>query len=606
MTFQVFYGIENLHRLDTCVEVAFDCETTQLQPVLGGLRLLQLGCMAREVIVLIDCFQLDADGWKQLELFATNGERFWLAHNAQFDIAWLAEHNIHLRGRVGDTMLASKLLTNGLNTRHSLADVCRRYLKRELDKEQQRSDWSGDLSQEQLDYAAKDVEVLLELSVPLEKRLRLAGLMDAYALECSAIPALSEMWRCGLPWDREQLESVRADYEFDIDALGKDFITRLDAALPEEHKLPRHDDDTINLNPRTEGSIKLGTKIYAGFNLNSSKQLIDKLTHILGKVPVDADGKPSASRQALRSYAADHEVVQIYLEWKKAEKRRQMCTSLLDHQAADGFVRAGYMQLGADTGRMSCRNPNNQQIPRDESFRSCVKAPDGWTFVDADFAGMELRLAAAVAGDPVMIKAFQDGADLHSLTAEIIGCDRQIAKSANFGLLYGSGATGLRNYAGAMGVTMSMDEAKKIREDWLGAYPGIAAWQRERASDADKPLRNGSSAEIRIPVSGFRRFLPGDMNRLTVRANSPIQGAGAAVLKVALGNLWPLVQKAGPNEVRISAAVHDEILCLVRKEHAEKWRDLLKSTMEKAEAMWLGDVPALAEAKIGKTWSETH
>ena len=244
MTFQVFYGIENLHRLDTCVEVAFDCETTQLQPVLGGLRLLQLGCMAREVIVLIDCFQLDADGWKQLELFATNGERFWLAHNAQFDIAWLAEHNIHLRGRVGDTMLASKLLTNGLNTRHSLADVCRRYLKRELDKEQQRSDWSGDLSQEQLDYAAKDVEVLLELSVPLEKRLRLAGLMDAYALECSAIPALSEMWRCGLPWDREQLESVRADYEFDIDALGKDFITRLDAALPVQHKLPRHDDDT--------------------------------------------------------------------------------------------------------------------------------------------------------------------------------------------------------------------------------------------------------------------------------------------------------------------------------------------------------------------------
>jgi DNA polymerase I-like protein with 3'-5' exonuclease and polymerase domains len=219
---------------------------------------------------------------------------------------------------------------------------------------------------------------------------------------------------------------------------------------------------------------------------------------------------------------------------------------------------------------------------------------------------MELRLAAAVAKDPVMTKAFQDGADLHSLTAEIIGCDRQVAKSANFGLLYGSGATGLRNYAGAMGITMSMDEAKKIREDWLSAYPGIAQWQRDHAAAADQPLRGGANASIRIPISNFRRFLPGDMNRLTVRANSPIQGAGAAVLKVALGNLWPLVRDAGPDEVRIAASLHDEIICLAREEHAEKWRAILQETMEAAEALWLGDIPAVAEAHIGKRWSEVH
>jgi DNA polymerase-1 len=327
---------------------------------------------------------------------------------------------------------------------------------------------------------------------------------------------------------------------------------------------------------------------------------------VLGTTPVDANGKPSASRQALRSYAADHEVIQIYLAWKKAEKRRQMAESLLEHQDADGFIRASYVQLGAETGRMSCRNPNLQQCPRDETFRSCVKAPEGWVLVDADFSGMELRLAAAVAQDPVMTKAFQDGEDLHSLTAKIIGCERQVAKSANFGLLYGSGATGLRNYAGAMGITMSMDEATQIRKDWLCAYPGIAQWQREHAAAADQPLRNGTNASIRIPVSGFRRFLPGDMNRLTVRANSPIQGAGAAVLKIALGNLWPLVRKAGPDEVRIAAAIHDEILCLVKEEHAEKWRKILQDTMEKAESLWLGDIPAVAEAQIGKTWSDVH
>ena len=94
---------------------------------------------------------------------------------------------------------------------------------------------------------------------------------------------------------------------------------------------------------------------------------------------------------------------------------------------------------------MSCIKPNNQQIPRDEDFRRCVEAPSGWLLVDADFGQMELRLAAAVAQDERMIQAFQDGEDLHTVTAEAIGCSRQIAKSANFGLLYGSGANGLRN-----------------------------------------------------------------------------------------------------------------------------------------------------------------
>ena len=565
-TFQAFQGIEHLSRIDTCVELAVDTETTQLQPVRGGLRLLQLGCLARETIVLIDCFKLDDNGWAAIQRMTQNGDRYWLAHNSAFDLGWLQEHDIHLRGKVGDTMLASKLLNNGLPVKHSLADLCRRYLNRELDKEQQRSDWSAPvLTEEQLRYAATDVRVLLELSTPLEKRLRLAGLMDAYALECGALPALAEMWRCGLPWDREQLEQVKEDYEFDIRELGRDFVRQLDAALPERHKLPRHEDGTINLNPRTSGSVKQGTKVWAGFNLNSPKQLQEKLGVLLGEVPKDANGKPSASRQALRNYAADHEVVQTYLAWKKAEKRRQMAESLLEHQAADGFIRASYIQLGADTGRMSCRTPNLQQVPRDENFRSCVKAPKGWKLVDADFSGMELRLLAAVAKDPVMTKAFQDGQDLHTVTADAIGSDRQIAKSANFGLAYGSGATGLRNYAGAMGITMSQERAAEVRSQWLTQFSGVNAWQRQNAAAADAPT-NGKNPEIRVPVSGLRRFLPGDLNRLTVRCNTPIQGAGAAILKVALGNLWPLVQEAGPDKVRIAAAVHDEILLLVREE----------------------------------------
>jgi len=605
--YNVLFGVENLSALDTCVSICFDTETLQLQPERGKLRLLQLGCEARKTILIIDCFELDESGWDKLRRFFTNGQRFWLAHNAVFDLGWLQEHGIYPEGRVRCSMIASRLLTNGTpNLKHGLDAVAYRYLKKQVDKTEQKSDWGGELTSSQLFYAAEDVVTLLELDSVLDQRLAKSSLAKAFAVECQALPAMAQMWRTGLPWNADALQKLKQDYEFDIQELGKEFVWKLDEALPEGSKLPRHDDGTFNLNPRTTGSIRLGTKVYAGFNLNSPKQLIEKFTALLGRPPVDPKTeRPSASRASLRNYAADHEVVQVYLSWKRAEKRRQMVESIQEKIGKDGFVRASYLQLGADTGRMSCIKPNNQQIPRDDIFRGCVQAPEGWSLVDADFAGMELRLAAAVAKDPVMTSAFQEGADLHQLTADLLGCERQIAKSANFGLLYGSGAKGLRDYAGATGITMTIDEAKTIRDNWLDAYQGIKAWQRANADTANATEGN-QWAETRIPVSGFRRFLPGDMNRLTVRCNTPIQGAGAAILKVALGNLWKEVKNQGEDIVRIAACVHDEILLLVRDEHAEWWADHLKRVMEAAEARWLGNIPAVAEVRIGKSWDETH
>ena len=282
-----------------------------------------------------------------------------------------------------------------------------------------------------------------------------------------------------------------------------------------------------------------------------------------------------------------------------------MINSIQEKMDADGFVRASYMQLGAESGRMSCIKPNNQQIPRDPQFRGCVEAPEGYLLVDADFGQMELRLAAAIAGDERMISAFQRGEDLHTVTSETIGCSRQIAKSANFGLLYGSGAKGLRNYAGGSGITMTVERAAEIRNGWLDAFAGIGRWQKEMAKESQDTSGN-KWAETRIPVSDMRRYLQGDMNRLTVRCNTPIQGAGATILKCALGKLWPLVYEAGEETVRIAAAVHDEMLLLGREDAAEEWAACLKQVMEEAEAKWLGDIPALAEVSIGKTWMETH
>ena len=610
----VLFGIDHLSALDGAEVVAFDSETTGLQPELGGLRLLQIGAAGRCVVV-IDCWELSAAEWELLrEFFAV--KRTYIAHNAVFDLGWLQEHGIVPQGITYCTMIASKLLNNGIpNLKHGLGFVVQRYLGHELSKELQASDWSApELSKEQLAYAAADVQALLDLDVELQDRIAVARLTTAYALECLCLPAMAQMQRTGLPFNRVKLQELQAALEVDIERYGARFVEELDAALPEDNKLPRDEDGSFNLRAKAEGSVRLGTKRYAGFNINSPKQLVEKLTAVLGATPVDKDGKPSASRQALRSYAADHSVVQTYLAWKRAEKRRQMVVAMQEHQNSDGYIRAGYLQLGAETGRMSCVKPNLQQVPRDYAFRAAAEAPKGWSFVCADFGQMELRLAAAIAKDSVMTEAFKNDLDLHTLTAAAIYGEavddekemkqrRQVAKSANFGLLFGAGAKGLREYAGAMGITMTIEEAQSIRDTFHETYNGVDAWQKQSAVDSDKS-KGDKWAEIRIPVSGMRRFLPGDMNRVTVRCNTPVQGSGAAIMKCALGAMWDKLREYGEDSVRLAAVVHDEILLLVRSGLEEEWAKLLQGFMEKAESLWLGEIPALAEAKHGKTWAE--
>lgn len=235
--------------------------------------------------------------------------------------------------------------------------------------------------------------------------------------------------------------------------------------------------------------------------------------------------------------------------------------------------------------------------------------------VDADFAQMELRLAAKEANDVLMTRAFQQGEDLHTLTAQAIyGMDayeatddagkkamRQVAKSANFGLLFGSGAKGLRSYAGAMGIQMTPEEATEVRDKFHSLYAGIHKWHQQAAHQQQN---SGGNAAVRIRVSNLRRLLPGENNKLTTRLNTVIQGAGAAVLKLSLAKLWPLVHAAGENEVKIAGAIHDELICLVREDTAEHWAKTLQQVMEEAEARWLGDIPASAEAHWGKSWTE--
>ena len=562
---------------------------------------------------MIDLFDCTPEDYEAIGAFFAT-ERTWVAHNAVFDLSWLQAYGWEPAGTVRCTMLMNRLVTNGKKSKYGnkLAELCERWLKMEVDKTEQKSDWSGVLTGSQLEYAAKDAVVLLQLDALLLLEIKRLRLETALGIECKALHALAQMQRVGVPWSREGLETAQRHYKYDIEKARVDFLNQFDEALPDGHKLPRDEDGSFNLRAKKSGTKQKSEKLIArygkfkpaGFNLASSKQLLEKFTALIGEAPYDEKNeRNSVSRAALAKYQPDFPCIETYLNWKYVVKREQMVASMLEKQDEDGFIRAGYMQCGAETLRMTSMSPNMQQIPRDEDFRACAKAPDGWVFLDADYSQAELRLSAEVSGDEKMKKAYQEGQDLHDMTAEAIGCSRQTAKSCNFGLLYGSGANGLRNYANGMGVSLTIEEATKVRAEWLKLFNGIAKWQQALADMSKK--ETDTLAFTRIPVTNAIRYLPDEKNQLTVRANTPVQGAGAAMLKIALGNLWRHLKKHN-DSVSLAACIHDEILLLCREELAEEFSKILKKEMEFAGTIFMGDVPCIAEVKIGRTWAEVH
>ena len=608
---QTFIGAQHLDKLATAGTVAFDCETLQLAPEEGKLRLLQFA--AGDICLVIDLFASSPEDYEAIGEFFKQ-ERFWVAHNAVFDLGWLQCYGWEPAGEVRCTMLMNRLITNGKKSKfgNKLVEVCQKWLKIELDKTEQTSDWSQSLTESQLEYAAKDAVVLLRLVEVLTPEIKRLRLETALGIECKALHALAQMQRIGVPWSREGLSTAQQHYKFDIEKAKIDFVMQLDEALPEGHKLPRNEDGSFNLRAKQSGTKQKSEKLIArygkfkpaGLNLASPQQMLAKFTAVIGKPPYDEKNeRNSISRAALAPYQVDFPCVETYLNWKYMVKREQMVASMLDKQGDDGFIRAGYMQCGAETLRMTSNTPNMQQIPRDEDFRACAKAPDGWVFLDADYSQAELRLAAWIAKDEAMMNSYIAGEDLHQKTADAIGCTRQVAKSANFGLLYGSGANGLRNYANGMGVTLTLEEATKVRSQWLKLFNGIAKWQQALADESRK--ETDTLAFTRIPVTNAIRYLPDEKNQLTVRANTPVQGAGAAMLKIALGNLWRHLKEHN-DSVSLAACIHDELLLLCREELAQKFAVVLRKEMEFAGKYFMGDVPCVAEVKIGRSWADVH
>ena len=557
-----------------------DTETTGLDPLKDRIRFLQVAASApagHPVLVL----DLQAYAGDRAALPARLGRllargTLRVLQNAKFDRKFLAAAGVPLPQPVFDTLLAAQVLRTASGpARLALDELARYFLGQAVSKKEQASDWSGPISASQLAYAARDAQVLLPLHGVLAARLDKEGLARCADLEFACMDAVADMELGGIRLDLAQWEALRAD------------TTRArDAALDRVY--------AVTGRPLVQTSL-FGDPVAYGPDLESRRHLLS-LLHRHG-VPVD-----DTSRHALLPYA-DRPLVAAVLDWRKAQKSltaflRAMPSAV---HPADGRVHAQYQQIGASSGRMSCFAPNIQQIPRDPAFRRCFVPDPGNVLLVADYAQVELRVAAEVADDARMTAAFAAGEDLHRLTAALVSgkpadavtkAERQAAKAVNFGLLYAMGARGLAVYAAEQyGVDLSLEEAERFRARFFDAYRGIAAWQRV--------LRDRPAAEART-LAGRRIPLPPDAP-LSMRCNLPVQGTAADIVKIALGALSRALAGTG---VRIVAAVHDEILLEAPEADAAPVADLLKRVMEDAERRLLRKVPALAEVAVARSWAD--
>lgn len=566
--------IPYLKKLKEAKVLAVDTETTGLDAHKDRLRLVQIGAEGMPVL-LIDCFSFlkDSRGTECLREIL-EGEAGKIFHNAKFDLQFFRKEGI-LPENILDTMLAAELLRPcGGPRKVSLAAVSSHYLGTELDKTEQTGDWSGALTDTQLEYAALDSRILLQLWECLKEQLRENGLERIADIEFACVPALARAEYDGISLDLEQWERLCADiqsqYERSLQALYAY------SGEPSYQLTLWGGEEALDVN----------------FDSNS---------YVLKLLKKNGISVSSTSRYSLAPYH-NNPLVKALSDYRKYSKLLSGFLHPLPAQIhpVTGRLHPKYGQIGAYSGRMCCWGPNIQQIPRETRFRSCFRAPEGRILVLADYSQIELRVAAQISGDVRMKSAYSKGEDLHRLTASLISdtapekvsaSQRQAAKAVNFGLIFGMGAVGLQQYAAqSYGVDMTLDEAVKFRDSFFRAYAGIGWWHHD--------LKAGHFTEGRT-LTG-RKFLFSPRSGVSELANTPVQGTAADILKKALGLLY---HETKEKDWKLVGIVHDEILLEVPREDGEEAALCLKTVMERAGADILPSVPCVADAKTADSWA---
>jgi DNA polymerase I-like protein with 3'-5' exonuclease and polymerase domains len=565
--------------------LGFDTETTELDPYDGALRLVQLSTGKDTKVIDLKPFSERGDLRTSKELAPLRDllaapKPIKIAHNAKFDAKWISHHLGVQLGGAFDTLLASQLIAAGdQDRRHSLAEVTSHFLGTELDKSEQVSDWNApELSQSQIEYAARDAATMIPLREKIVERLKADELVKVAKLEFDCVLPIAQMELNGFYLDaarwREQLERVK--------------VSQTKVALELQQML-------------AAGVAQASLFGFTEINLDSQTQVTDALKNLGVPVPETTRG------WQLQPLAADYPVVGKLLEYRGVAKSlSSFGETILDFiNPVTGRLHADFRQIGAPTGRFSCSKPNIQQIPHEENYRRCFRAPEGKKLIIADYSQVELRILAEFSKDQNFINAFVSGEDFHTTAAaqvfnvkpEDVSADqRSFAKRLNFGVVYGIGSQRFALMTG-----LKQTDAEDIMRRYFATYRGLDAWLRDasRKVMSERVARTASGRMSRF------RFDEEDRKAISLAQrngkNMPIQGTSADILKRALHLLH---KEMSGTSARLVNIVHDEIIVEADTEDAEIAADKLNRAMCAAGEEYITKVPVKVDVKIADEWAK--
>jgi DNA polymerase-1 len=587
--------IEALRRTST---IGLDLETTGLRWWQDRIRLISITTEAEETF-LVDAFKVDITA-----LFPLLTGTKIIAHNAAFDLLFLKRAGFEASECVC-TMILSQILWAGKlrpdtdkNVEHDLASVAQRALNVTLDKSHQKEDWAGELTPEMLAYAARDSMFLLPLHQELIQRIAEArGLEWVVDIEMRLLKAMVHISDNGLPIDGEKWARYVETIEDEIRSLYAEMDSHVKGSLPERF---------VNNNKKNKDSVPCDRTDRV--NWRSAAQIGWAFEQLGITLPRTAKGNVSTSKDVMKGI--DHTLARHVERLNKIKNLPTTFGKALKKRYADGRIYPGWNQCEADTGRMSCANPPLQGLPSEGELRKAVVAPEGYKLVVSDLSQIEIRVLAALTGDQDLIHAFEEGADIHRSVAatvldkeheDVLEEERKIAKSIVFGQMYGQGVEGLRKtIQNKLGREFSETEAREYWERFFDAYPGVKSWREKEGRAFDAGYRHTRTRK------GRRRL---DVDTKPKRWNSPIQGLAADVLKAITVEVHERRQEVPGLE--LVGLVHDEVICLVPEEHAERAAEWLTDIMEAAaDTIVNGDAPAearvpmKADTKVCGTWAD--
>jgi DNA polymerase I len=514
-----------------------------------------------------------------------------VGQNIKYDIKILANYGMEVSEPYFDTMIAHYLINPDM--RHNmdvLAETYLQYAPQSIEtligkKGKNQKTMRNVPLEEVKEYAVEDADITFQLSSIFKEKLQKTETEKLFqTLEIPLIQVLASM----------EMEGIRLDIDF-LKTLSKDL-----------------DNDIKKL------EIAIYEHVGRSFNLASPKQLgeilFDELKIGGAKQKKTKTGQYATGEEILSYLAKDHPIVQQILDWRQLIKLQNTYVDALPHQVntKTGRVHTDYMQTVAATGRLSSNNPNLQNIPiRTERGRMIRKAfvsrDENYTLLAADYSQIELRIIAALSGEENMIKAFQNGEDIHKSTAskvfqvpleEVTKEQRSHAKTVNFGIIYGVSAFGLSNQT-----DLSRSESKDLIDAYYETYPKLRAYIQSQMEFA----RNHGYVQT---ILGRRRYLKdiNSMNQVVRGAaernavNAPIQGSAADIIKIAMINIHKKLKQENWKS-KMLLQVHDELVFDVHLSELEKIQPMIRHEMENAFKI---DVPLVVDMGIGNDWLQAH